>query len=383
MKQTMILRLVRYALCVPFLLAFGCASFELTSEPTADIYENEEKIGTTPYSFTLMSGMRYFTLKTPGYVEEGVPVSSLDPKQQHFQMQRVGRTRIDTFPGGAAIFRAMDRSRRGITPCSLRLSIPETVLIKLDGFETVELDLIPNKKYELELNPTGGFQSSHYKKVAFTSDLGPVEIYDRLLGEKIGTTPVQLRIEAGSELEYRREGYKSQMVFISKRAPLLIQIKLEVLTEVTLTAEPGAQVYRAGGVECIGEVPFTITVESSTIYELKKEGYYDFTIAVAPGSPRQLAVNLREIPYKTIVTDPAGAEIYRLGGVEKLGVSPYTTVVDGERVFEIKKVGFRSEIIGMGSDSPSELSVPLYSAPRDDPDAAALGTLDSSVISTY
>ncbi len=383
MKRRLIQPVVRWALCLPLLLGFGCASFELTSEPQATIYEHEEEIGVTPYHFTLLSGMRHFTLKIPGYVEESVPVSSLDPKELHFQMERVGRTQIDTFPGGAIIVRSSDHVKRGVTPCNLRLSVPETVLIRLDGFETVELDLIPNQRYELELDPTGGFQSAFYKNVAFTSDLGPVEIHDRLAGEKIGVTPIQLRVEVGRELEYRLAGYKPRITLISKRAPLLIHIELEALTVVTLSAEPGTEVYRAGGIERIGEVPFTIEIDSSTTFELKKEGYYDSTIAVGPGSPKKLAVELKKIPYKTIVTEPAGAEIYRLGGIEKLGVSPYTTVVDSERVFEIKKTGFKSKVIGMGSSSPSQLRVPLSAAARDDPDAAALGTLDSSVISTY
>ncbi len=373
----------RWALCLPLLLAFGCASFELSSEPPADIYEHDEKIAVTPYHFSLMSGMRHFTLKIPGYVEEVVPVSSLDSRQIHFQMERVSRTRIDTFPGGATLIRTRDQVRRGFTPCALRISVPETVLIRLDGFETIELDLVPNEHYKIELNPIRGFQSALYKKVAFTSSLGPVEIYDRLAGKIIGTTPVQLKVEVGSELEYRRAGYKSRTVLISKRAPYLISIDLEALAVVTLTAAPGTQVYRAGGIECIGEVPLTIEIEGNALFELKKEGYYDSTIAVAPGSPARLAVELKEIPYKTIITDPAGADIYRLGGIEKLGTSPFKTIVEGERVFEIKKSGFKSEIIGMGSDSPAQLNVPLATAPRDDPDAAALGTLDSSVISTY
>lgn len=383
MKRRMIQVLTRWILCLPLLLAFGCASFELSSEPQADIYENDVKIAATPYHFKLMSGMRYFTLKVPGYVEEVVPVSSLDLKQLHVRMEPVGRTTIDTFPEGATLVRVTDRVKRGRTPCSLRLSAPETVLIKLDGFEPLELDLVPNQRYQLELEPTVGFQSAHYKKIAFISSLGPVEIYDRLAGEKIGTTPIQLRIKAGSDLEYRRAGYKSSTDLISKRAPLLIHIELEALTVVTLTAEPGTQVYRAGGVERIGEVPFTVEVGSSTLFELKKDGYYSSTIAVAPGSSRKLAVELKKIPYKTIVTEPTGAGIYRLGGAEKLGVSPYTTIVNSERVFEIKKSGYKPEVIGIGSDSPTRLTVPLSAAPRDDPDSAALGTLDSNVISTY
>lgn len=374
---------VKWILCVPLLLLFGCASFELTSVPSADIYENEEKIATTPYRFKLLSGGRALTLKRSGYVEEEVFVSSLDPKSLHFELEWVGRTRIDTFPHGADVIRASDGVKLGVSPCGLRLAVPETILIKKTGYDSEELDLTPNQRYVIELNPTGGFQSAFYKKIGFSSDQGKIEIYDRVAGERIGITPVQLTIEAGTEIEYRLVGYRPRLMLISKKAPHRIHIELEAITTVTLTGPPGAQVYRAGGLERLGEVPFTVEVDSSTMFELKKEGYYDSSIAVAPGSPNNLAVELKKIPYKTIVTTPAGAEIYRIGGLEKLGESPFTTIVNEERIFEIKKKGFRTSVIGMGSGSPEQLNVPLTVAPRDDPDAAALGTLDSPVISTY
>lgn len=373
----------KWILCAPVLLAFGCASFELTSDPVADVYVGGKKVATTPYYFSLMSGERKVTLKHPGYVEKEFVVSAVSQKDLHFQLQWVGRTRIDTLPRGATVLRFQDREELGVSPCGLRLATPESVLIEKEGFEPARLELVPNESYVLELKPIGGFQSAYYKEIAFTSTQGAVEIFDRVAGEKVGTTPVQLHVEAGSELEYRLAGFKTQVALISKMAPRRIDIELEPITKTTLHGPAGAQVYRAGGTQPVGQVPFTVEIDHDVFFKIKMDGYYESTVALAPGAPADVDVGLKKIPYKTINTTPPGAEVYRLGGLEKLGDSPFTTVVDGECVFEIKKRGFQPSIIGMGPSSPAEFNVPLAPVLRDDPDAAALGTLDSQVISTY
>ncbi len=383
MKKIKLQTVGKWVLCAPLILAFGCASFEITSSPKAAVYEGGKKVATTPYKFNLMAGERAFILKRAGYVEVEVVVSSLDKKQLHYRLAWVGRTRIDTLPRGADILNSISREELGVTPCGLRLAVPEHVLIEMDGFESVQQELVPNESYVIELKPLGGFKSSFYKDISFSSDQGAVEIFDRVAGEKIGSSPEQLTIEAGSELEYRLPGFKTRVALISRNAPRYIRIQLDPIERVTITGPAGAAVYRAGGVEQMGEVPHTVEVNGDTLYEVRMEGFYESTIAVSPGSPSNLKVELKKIPYKTIVTTPPGAEVYRLGGLEKLGDSPFTTIVDGERVFEIKKRGYRSTVIGMGSSSPTKLNVPLSPAPRDDPDAAALGTLDNSVISTH
>lgn len=375
--------LLKGMLVVPMLVLFGCTSFELTSQPQADIYENGNKVGTTPYSFKLMSGFRSFTLKRFGYVEQDVHVSSLDSRRQHFNLQWVGRTQVDSFPQGARVVRMEDNEVLGVTPCGLHLSRPVSVLFKLEGFEEVERELVPNMEHGIELAPKYGFKSAFYRDVLFTSEQGPVAIYDRIAGERLGVAPVKLTVEAGSELEYRLQGYKSEYALISRNVPHSVEITLKPLARIVLAGPPGASVYRAGETVSIGNVPLVVEVEGSEFYEVKKDGFYDRTVAVAPGSPPRIDVELEEIPYKTIVTDPPGGDVYRLGGLEKLGTAPFTTVVSGECVFEIKKKGYRPYLIGVGPSSPVELSVPLTPAPRDDPDAAAIGELDSAVVDTF
>ncbi|MEE9368446.1 MAG: PEGA domain-containing protein [Pontiella sp.] len=383
MNKTILKLFIRGALLLSMTLVFGCSSFLLTSAPQADIYENGEKIGQTPYEFNLMSGNRAFTLKRFGYVEREVRVTSMDPKRLNIPLQWVGSTRIETRPPGATVLRITDKKELGTTPCGLHLKRTERVLITLNGFESVERDLEPNQRYVVELKSKSGFKSAFYKDSMFVSDQGPVAIYDRIAGERIGITPVRLNIEVGRALEYRLDGHKSKFTLISRTAPLRIEIKLEPLTRVLITGPAGTAVYRAGSNEVLGKVPHIVDVDGHAMFKLKKEGYYEQQVSIYPGAPSQMQVELKEIPYKTIITDPPGAEVYRLGGFEKLGVAPFRTVIDGERVFEIKKKGYKSTIIGMGPGSPSQMTIPLSTMPRDDPDAAAIGTLDSHVIESF
>lgn len=364
-------------------LSCGCSTFQLSSTPVADIYENDVQIARTPYRFKLMSGDRTFILKRFGYVEEDVSVSSVDQKQLHIDLKWIGKTRIDTQPPGAQVVRIEDGEILGKTPCGLYLSHPDRVVLKLKGFESIERDLTPNQTYTVELKPKSGFKSAFLKDLMFVSDQGPVEIYDRIAGERIGITPVRLRVEAGAALEYRLTGHKSEFDLISRNAPHRVLIELQALTRVTLEGPAGAAVYREGGIEKIGSLPFRVEVEGNALYEIKKEGYYDRSVAIAPSSPSRLTVELKEIPYKTIFSDPPGAEVYRLGGLEKLGTAPFKVIVEEERVFEIKKKGYRSSVIGMGPTSSSTLTVPLSPVPRDDPDAAAIGTLSGDMVESF
>jgi len=307
----------KWGFCLSLLLLAGCASFTLTAEPIALVYDDEGFVALTPYSFKLMTGERSFVLKRKGYVEKDLHVTSIDLEELHFRLEKVEGTPVDTLPHGAKVVREVDGEVLGITPCDLQLSRGESVLVRLKGFEMLAKDLIPNKKYTWELKPKGGFQSAFYQDIHFSSQQGAVDIYDRVAGEKIGTTPAVLTLVAGSELEYRLPDHQPGYALISKNSASEIKIELE------------------------------------------------------------------KIPYKTIITTPIGASIYRVGGQEPLGESPFVLVVDSERVLEIRKQGYVSRSIGLGADSPAEVQVSLLPIPQGIPDAVAIGPLDSSDIRSF
>ena len=383
MKTTYVRAWVNGLLIAMIGLGAGCSTFELSSTPSADIYENEVKIGETPYAFNLVSGTRQFVLKSFGFIEEDVSVSSLDQKKLHVNLRWVGKTRVNSKPQGSKVFRKSDNEYLGTSPCSLHLDHPERVVLRLEGFEPYELDLTPNETYAAELQAVSGFQSVVFKDIMFMSNQGPIEIYDRIAGKRIGVTPKRLQVEVGASLEYRFKGHKSKYELISRNAPVRIEISLEPYTRVTIKGAEGAGVYHVGGFEKIGTLPYYVEVEGSALYEIRKEGFYDRTLPVAAGSPAVIHVELEAIPYKTIATVPTGAEIYRLGGIEKLGSAPYKTIMKEERVFEVKKAGYQSITIGMGPNSAETLTVPLEPMPLEDPDAAAIGTFNNEAIGSF
>lgn len=375
--------LLKLSLILLSSVMLGCSSFELTSWPQAEVYENGEKIGTTPYRFTMVSGSRDFTLKRYCYVDRDVSITAVDAKQQHFKLQWIGRTTVDSLPSGATVVRLEDNQVLDATPCGLLLSHPVDVVLKLEGFEDAECTLTPNREHVIELKPRDGFKPTFYRDIYFSSSQGAVAIYDRIAGKKIGVTPVRLKVEAGSELEYRLPGHISEQVLISRNAPGRIDIALKPLMQVVMFGPPGALVYRADETTSIGEVPLVVQVDGPQTYELKMEGYYDRTVTVSPDSPPRITVDLKEIPYKTIVSDPTGGEVYRLGGLEKLGTTPFTTIVENECAFEIRKEGYKPHVIGVGPSSPRQLKVPLSPVPEDEPDTTAIGGFGNSVLDTF
>ena len=69
--------------------------------------------------------------------------------------------------------------------------------------------------------------------------------------------------------------------------------------------------------------------------------------------------------------------------MSSVSVSPFTTVVEDERIFEVRKDGFHKATVGLGPDSPKQVEVPLTPLPREEIDAAALGVLDSPVVNSF
>jgi hypothetical protein len=106
-------------------------------------------------------------------------------------------------------------------------------------------------------------------------------------------------------------------------------------------------------------------------------------VAVSSESPPRVEVKLETIPRKTIMTNPSGGDIYRLGGMEKLGTAPFGIIVSAECVFEIRKEGYEPCVIGLGPSSPDRVSVPLSPLPRSQPDAAAVRQLDNPLIDAF
>ncbi len=343
------------------LLVSGCASFKLTSVPEhAAVFEGKVHIATTPYSFDQFSGERTFTLRKAGYVEKEITISSLDRQVTHVRLEKVKTTTLNTVPTDVRVVRTGDSKLLGRTSLELALDRVEVVVLEKEGYKPHPMSLMPNRKYKVEMKPLEGFKS-----VYFTSDPAGAFISDRTVGDVIAQTPARISAEEGTEFEFRMEGYQPAYFMLNKRTPRRVFVELLPFPTVTLHSLEGAEIYAVGGGDKLGSVPFMQEIKEVRAFEVRKEGYYTASVTISPESPPDVAVELEPIPLKTIITDPAGAKISRIGEDQALGTAPFKLLADSERLIQISAKGYARRIIGLGPDSPETITITLEPLARD------------------
>ena len=343
------------------LIFSGCASFELETFPEkAEIYEAEEKIGETPYRFEQFSGERKFTLKKSGYVEKELTISSLGEKDSNIKLEKVKKTTLNTVPTDVRVIRTRDSVELGRTSLSLPLFKPEVVVLEKEGYKSYPLTLEPNQTYRIDMEPLEGFKS-----VYFSTTLSGAEISDRSVGDIISKTPSLVSAQEGTEFEFNLKGYQPSFYMINKRSPDRVFVELIPVPQVTIDSLFGAEIFGAAGGEKLGEVPYTELIKEVRAFEIRKAGYYPKTVTVSPESPSDIFVKLEPIPIKRIVTSPEGAIVARIGQNEVLGMAPINILAGSERLIEISLDGYAKRVIGIGPDSPDEITIELQPLAKD------------------
>ena len=339
----------------------GCASFELETFPEkAEIYEAEEKIGETPYRFEQFSGERKFTLKKSGYVEKELTISSLGEKDSNIKLEKVKKTTLNTVPTDVRVIRTRDSVELGRTSLSLPLFKPEVVVLEKEGYKSYPLTLEPNQTYRIDMEPLEGFKS-----VYFLTTPSGAEISDRSVGDIISKTPSLVSAQEGTEFEFNLKGYQPSFYMINKRSPDRVFVELVPVPQVTIDSLFGAEIFGAAGGEKLGEVPYTELIKEVRAFEIRKSGYYPKTVTVSPESPSDIFVKLEPIPIKRIVTSPEGAIVARIGQNEVLGMAPINILAGSERLIEISLDGYAKRVIGIGPDSPDEITIELQPLAKD------------------
>ena len=343
------------------LIFSGCASFELETFPEkAEIYEAEEKIGETPYRFEQFSGERKFTLKKSGYVEKELTISSLGEKDSNIKLEKVKKTTLNTVPTDVRVIRTRDSVELGRTSLSLPLFKPEVVVLEKEGYKSYPLTLEPNQTYRIDMEPLEGFKS-----VYFSTTPSGAEISDRSVGDIISKTPSLVSAQEGTEFEFNLKGYQPSFYMINKRSPDRVFVELIPVPQVTIDSLFGAEIFGAAGGEKLGEVPYTELIKEVRAFEIRKAGYYPKTVTVSPESPSDIFVKLEPIPIKRIITSPEGAIVARIGQNEVLGMAPINILAGSERLIEISLDGYAKRVIGIGPDSPDEITIELQPLAKD------------------
>ena len=343
------------------LIFSGCASFELETFPEkAEIYEAEEKIGETPYRFEQFSGERKFTLKKSGYVEKELTISSLGEKDSNIKLEKVKKTTLNTVPTDVRVIRTRDSVELGRTSLSLPLFKPEVVVLEKEGYKSYPLTLEPNQTYRIDMEPLEGFKSVYFSTIP-----SGAEISDRSVGDIISKTPSLVSAQEGTEFEFNLKGYQPSFYMINKRSPDRVFVELIPVPQVTIDSLFGAEIFGAAGGEKLGEVPYTELIKEVRAFEIRKAGYYPKTVTVSPESPSDIFVKLEPIPIKRIVTSPEGAIVARIGQNEVLGMAPINILAGSERLIEISLDGYAKRVIGIGPDSPDEITIELQPLAKD------------------
>ena len=65
---------------------------------------------------------------------------------------------------------------------------------------------------------------------------------------------------------------------------------------------------------------------------------------------------------KRIVTIPEGATVSRIGKEEVIGEAPMNILVGSERLIEVYMDGYARKVVGIGPDSPDEITIQIRSA---------------------
>jgi hypothetical protein len=134
-------------------------------------------------------------------------------------------------------------------------------------------------------------------------------------------------------------------------------VKLDPKPYILVKSSPvGADLYRSGGVELIGKTPVEVLIEKDTALEIHMSGYDIKPFMLSADSNHEVTVPLIQsaAPLSKIVlidSEPSGALIYRPGGAEFFGTTPFEQKVNGERTLELQLKGFKTKIVTVAPDS--------------------------------
>ncbi|MDF7808693.1 PEGA domain-containing protein [Pontiellaceae bacterium B12219] len=357
MKKSSVIHLSLIAGFFLSLSLTGCAPVTLSSEPAgASVYikDNDHLLGKTPLRVNLVANAKELVVRKSGYFSKTVVVSPIDPESINVQLVKREKVLLLSNPEGAEL--AVEGvGRVGRTPYRIDYDKPwRTFEVSAPGYAS--------RSFTLPEDPEGDIMVDLNREdtVLVTSNPHNAEVFTAS-GQPLGTTPLAVPAEETRQLELRKEGYYSKSFEIDKdtSSPFMVEMEREPI--VIVYSEPaGAEVVHRG--VSLGRTPFRQLVKDDMDIELKLNRYETKNITIAPDSPREVNVELNPMPYVTIRSKPAGAELYRSGGIEFLGTTPVEVLVDRDTAFEMHKDGYDIKPFTLSSQSKKEVVVPLKEA---------------------
>ncbi len=412
---------IRFLIAVGLIVLFGsagCAPVTVSSiPPDARVYtkDKEKFVGTTPVTVNLIANDRELVLRKDGYFSQTIQLSPIDPQNVTIELDRRDRVLILSDPDGADLY-VDGVGRVGTTPYKVDYSKPyRTFEVKSEGYATrtftvpedpeehlmVELEraetvlLVTKPKNAEILDADGnilgatpldvpgneariytirkdGYYPSHVNVDENTASPVVVELERQPIilietdpegarivyrGVMIGQTPFRHLVEEAMDVEIKADRCYSKTITLTPESPRYVEIQLDPMPYVTIESDPaGAELYRSGGVELVGNTPIEVLIEKDTAFEMHKDGYDIKPFTLSPQSKSGVTVPLVKslsAMEKTVLIDstPSGAEVYRPGGAELIGKTPFKQRVRGERTFELHLAGYQTKIVTVATDS--------------------------------
>ncbi len=333
----------------------------LSNPDGADLYvEGEGRVGCTPYKLDYDKPYRTFQVKAAGYATQTF-TGHEDPEEHvMIDLNRDDAVQLVTRPKNAEVL-DLTGNNLGSTPLAVPASEERTYEIRKDGYYsqqvTVDADSESPVVVELEREPI----------IIVNSE--PEGAYIVYRGVALGQTPFRQLVKEDMEVQIKADRYYTKNITLAPDSPRAINVELEPMPYVTIQSKPeGATLYLSGGVEMVGTTPVEVLIEKDTAFEMHKDGYDIKPFMLSAESSSEVTVPMvKSIAAieKTILidSDPSGAEVYRPGGAELIGKTPFKQRVRGERTFELHLDGYKTKIVTVATDSADSV---LFALARDE-----------------
>lgn len=332
----------------------GCAPVSIHSAPPgAAVYkaDSDKQVGTTPYNTSVFVSDKNYTVRKERFFEEPVKLDFESPRHINVNLRPMP-VLVYSKPD-AQVYAAGSATAIGKTPMKLPAYATNcTYILKSEGYYDQEVTVGPESQDTLvvELN--------RRPLVTIASAPSGVDVYEN--GKRVGATPLQQEVQGLRVFELRKEGYFTRGIVLTGAPPYEVSAELKPFPVITVTATPAnAKVYQAGS-KTGAAVPFKLAVGKQIVLEVRADRYYPQSVTLQPKATETINVALKAMPYVTINSQPAGAELFING--KSIGAAPVEQLIEKDTVVELRKEGFVTKTATLtGADK--QVTVTLEAVP--------------------
>ncbi len=302
------------------------SDFTIHSVPEgATVYKDGQPIGTTPYKSYIFLSAHNYEIRLEGFYNKKLTIDYSASKHIHVKM-RATPILVQAQPN-ADIYATDAAKPFGKTPIKVDIyPADRTYILKAKDHYDQEITLGLQTKTPLTI---------HLKRrpiITLTAPAG-VEIYEN--GKRLATGTLTEEILKPRTFELRKEGFYSKTIELTSASPACMNATLLPLPIITIQTTPAdATISLIGKSEPLGTGTQTLTIEKATAFEVKANRYYSKTFTLEPKT-QTANIELDAMPYVTITSDPAGAEVLLDGTV--LGTTPLEQLIEKETTYQLRQ----------------------------------------------